>query len=275
MDSQERYEIRNIKEYYTPRLPSIREVAAENPEFRAYVDYLSQGKIDLYSPEALAEFNRSLFKMRYGLDLQFHPRAIIPTPGLRELFLTRIIEPFSHMECPQLLEIGTGASAVMALMVARMFSCSIQATEVEEEYSKWAEENICRNGYSDAIPLIKSAGGILRGVIPPEKKFDLIFSNPPYYDTPYTGKTGWQGQTVDLIGAGNAGEKFILTLLEESVDFLYPNGRVAFIIPVNRHNLLRVADEWLQNCSWDYHIECLVAGNRKRYLFIAVPPIIE
>ncbi len=97
-------------------------------------------------------------------------------------------------------------------MAEKLFNCDVTATEIDEEFFEYARRNVERNGGAK-VRLIKSnGGGIIRGVVPEGEMFNVIFSAPPYYETPTKGVlTEKEG-----VGGGRyGGEAFSVRLIEE------------------------------------------------------------
>ena len=114
---------------------------------------------------------------------------------------------------------------MMALMAEKLFKCDVTATELDEEFFEYARKNIERN--SARVRLLKSNGGIIRGVVPEGERFDVVFSAPPYYEKPTRGVlTEREG-----VGGGKYGEAFSVKLLGEARDYLKPDGRLALFLP--------------------------------------------
>ncbi len=75
------------------------------------------------------------------------------------------------------LEIGAGAGTVSVLCALRGRMRHIDALEIQSELCALAKENLVRNGLTERITLIE---GDARAFFP-EKRYPIIFSNPPYY----------------------------------------------------------------------------------------------
>ncbi len=145
------------------------------PELKKYLD--ERGKLDLSNRRARILYNRAIAKAVFGLEIGYHQKGLITTPVSRYLFLKTFLRGGERV-----LEIGTGHTAMMALMAAKIFNCDVTATELDEDFFEYAKRNIGRN--RARVRLLKSEGGIIKGVIPGGERFDLVFSAPPYYGGP-------------------------------------------------------------------------------------------
>lgn len=240
----------------------ISEAIKTHPDLIPYLRSLDPPRIDNENRQALLLYNRYIVSDVYNLEIEFEPSiAIIPTPVMRYNFLKYIMRPNASV-----IEIGTGGSAIIALLAAKHFQATVIATEVEPEYLEYAQKNIKRNKLESQITLINSFGKMLDNVIPAETKVDFIISNPPYYDEIRSPKVLWGGKPTELVG-GQAGEKFVVQMIQEGWKYLNLDGIISFIIPKTRTETLIKIEEYLQQRQFDYDIIGLLAGNRTRYVF--------
>ncbi len=242
---------------------SFEKAVADHPELEKFVISADPLRFDKKNRDALRLLNYFIAKDLYQLDMDFsHEEAIIPTPVLRYNFLKLVVSPNSTV-----IELGTGASAIIALLAARWFNCTVVATEIDGEYVKRAKENIQRNGLESHIQVLNSHGKMLDGVIPKGLRVDYIISNPPYYDEIRSPKIIWGGRPHELVGNGVHGEKFIIDMIKEGWPYLNTGGVLSFIIPKTRVNTLVAIEKYLADQNHNYDILGLKAGNRVRYIF--------
>jgi methylase of polypeptide subunit release factors len=203
----------------------VREEIKIFPELEKYLD--EKGRLDLSNRRARILYNKAIADAVFDIDIEYHPRGLITTPISRFIFLKTFLR-----DGKKVLEIGTGHSALMAIMADKLFNCEVWATEVDDEFFEYAKRNIERN--KSNVKLIKSNGEIIEGLIPKGEKFDVIFSAPPYYEKPTKGVlTEREG-----VGGGKYGEGFSVKILREGWDYLNENGKVALFLP-DKQSLLR------------------------------------
>jgi tRNA1Val (adenine37-N6)-methyltransferase len=77
-----------------------------------------------------------------------------------------------------ILDIGTG-TGLISLMIAQRCDAQISAIESDNESFSEALENIKKSRWSSRITVLNSD---LQNYFPGEKKFDLIVSNPPFFN---------------------------------------------------------------------------------------------
>jgi len=230
------------------------------PELREYLD--ERGRLDFSSREARILYNRAVAKALFGLEIEYHPRGLVTTPVSRYLFLKTFLRGGEKV-----LEIGTGHTAMMALMAERLFKCEVTATELDEEFLDYARRNLKRNGAG--VKLIKSDGGIIRGVVPEGERFDAIFSAPPYYERPTKGVlTEREG-----VGGGEHGEAFSVKMMEEALEHLQPGGKVALFLP-DKKPLINAVAEKGKELGYSVRDVRFKAGTRWRHSLILVVMVI-
>ena len=76
----------------------------------------------------------------------------------------------------RLLDIGCGCGLI-ALMVAQRCKGHVVAVEIDSDASSQAAENVSRSPWSERVEVINAD---IRTIVDDEK-FDVIFSNPPYF----------------------------------------------------------------------------------------------
>ena len=232
----------------------LREAVRLFPELEEYID--KRGRLDFSNRKARILYNRAIAEAIFGLDIEYHPRGLVTTPVSRYLFLKTFLRGGERA-----LEIGTGHTAMMALMAAKIFNCDVTATELDEEFFEYAMRNVERN--LAKVRLIKSDGGIIKGVIPEGEKFDVIFSAPPYYDRPTKGVlTEKEG-----VGGGRYGEGFSVRLIKEALDHLDPRGKVALFLP-DKEPLIKAITEKGEELGYSVRDIRFKAGTRWRHSLI-------
>jgi len=75
-----------------------------------------------------------------------------------------------------ILDIGTG-TGLLSLMIAQRCSAFIDAVEIDESAAQQATENVLNSPWKDKIKIHHSS---IQNF--PEQKYDLIISNPPFYE---------------------------------------------------------------------------------------------
>lgn len=123
-------------------------------------------------------------------------------------------------ESQQLLDIGTG-SGLIAIMVAQRTKAAITGIEIDKNAAEQARQNAALCPFAQQIEIIHTS---LENYSP-EKKFDCIVSNPPFYEEknlpPDAGRA--TARHTDSLS--------ISTLISRSSELLTDNGVLQLIIP--------------------------------------------
>ena len=90
-----------------------------------------------------------------------------------------LIKPINPTE---ILDIGTG-TGVLSLMIAQITEAKITAIEIEDNAFLQASENVEASNWKDRIEVLK--GDVNEYANKTDQKFDLIISNPPFFQNSY------------------------------------------------------------------------------------------
>lgn len=189
------------------------------PELSTFL--ISPNRLDLGNTEALLLYNQLVLRELLGLKFSLPKGHLVPTICSRWEFIKFVLGTFKTPPT-SILEIGTGASAVLAMMLGSL-GMKVIATEVNEGAYKSAMINISQNNFSKTIVLIKSEGEIVTQLIDDLSTIDAVICNPPQYDERfyhdhYDSPRGFQGEYSELVG-GKVGHEFIMRLLAEVNQF--------------------------------------------------------
>lgn len=134
-----------------------------------------------------------------------------------------------------ILDIGTG-TGLIALMLAQRSKSEITAIEIEENASKQAIENIQNSIFKDRIS-VKNIS-LQNFVKNTDNKFDLIVSNPPYFQNSLTSENN--SRTL----ARHTTELNYQELISNSNKLLAEKGEICIIVPKNEEqNIINIGLE--------------------------------
>lgn len=197
-------------------------LVAKYPKLEKYLISKNPPKFDLGDPETLSELNKCLFKELADLDIELPKGHLIPSYSLRMAYVEAINElltsKIANFSYP-IIEIGTGASAAIAMLLAKKYKRKVLATEINEISYQLAQRNIVKNKLSSLITLIKSEGQIIKEIVP-EGKYTALMCYPPIYPADLTKlekQRGWKGVQSELI-AGERELDFAIKLLNEAMN---------------------------------------------------------
>lgn len=242
----------------------FKEAIKRNPTLGKY-STKGENRIDLGNSQALLLYNRLILQDFLSLDFTVPPGFLIPTICSRWAFISWIIRDHPL----KVLEVGTGASAIFALMLAKI-GCYVEATEINEIAYQSAKSNINLNNLNLKVHLTKihKKCHILKDCYDSLAEFDAIICNPPQYDMDYfkqhcSSKKGFVGNESELVG-GKVGHEFILSLLEEVREFEKSPSVYFQLLVTKLHPIIR---SHLQNHDYSFVEEFSTIGTRKRYYF--------
>lgn len=137
-----------------------------------------------------------------------------------------------------ILEIGTG-TGVIALMVAQRYpEADLDAVEIDEKAAQTASLNFRNSPFSGRISLIVSSFEKYFTTVP-DKKYDLIVSNPPYFINSLRS----EDPSKDL--ARHTDVNFFEDLISGSSTHLTKKGQVYLILPLDTAELVsKLADHY-------------------------------
>jgi len=260
-----------IESTYNAKRNSLKiiDVLDFDPSFSEFLTSQNPPKIDFGCSKTLRKYNQLICKKLTGLSFIIPPDFLIPTIGLRITFLELLFDKYLKKGA-RLVEIGTGASAILSMIAAKKYQANVFATEINQESIEWALKNIKENNLEKAIQVIDSKGGLIQEVIPKEK-YDLVFSFPPFYSEETMQRTtrGFQGQVSELTGESFQGIEFSINLFKEvyernieEKDFC-PFTSVLLASPTRTAKLVNVIRS---DFDKEPVIDLILAGNRKRYV---------
>jgi release factor glutamine methyltransferase len=116
----------------------------------------------------------------YSLSFRVTPDVLIPRPETETLVL-RLIDLFKQRtiaaDSPQIADIGTGSGIIAICAAKHLPAASVLAVDASTAALAVARENAAAHGVADRVEFAESD---LFAAIPPERRFHVIASNPPY-----------------------------------------------------------------------------------------------
>lgn len=125
----------------------------------------------------------------------------------------------------QMLDVGTGCGLIALMLAQRNEKAMIEAIDIDTASVAEAMENVSLSSWSDRISVYNMSFDewLCQS---PEKKYDLIVSNPPFFDSGIIKPT----TTREL--ARHQGTLSPKRLICQGAQLLKPDGRLALIAPV-------------------------------------------
>lgn len=124
------------------------------------------------------------------------------------------------INCKEILDIGTG-SGLITLMLAQRSDAKITGIEIDEKAYTQTQENLKRSPWNERIHLFLADFAKWETNL----KFDLIVSNPPYFEH------SLQGHNQARNRARHTDSLSFEELITQAASLLTPQGKLALILP--------------------------------------------
>jgi tRNA1Val (adenine37-N6)-methyltransferase len=144
-------------------------------------------------------------------------RFSVDAPLLADFIRTR--------KSDEILEVGAGNGIISLLLSLKPFR-RITAIEIQKGPAGLARRNVALNGLGDRIEVVRTDYRDFR----PGRKFDLVFSNPPYIRK----ATGFLSRVTEKSVAKHEIHGDIGDLMAKTAEWLKKDGRACFIFPERR-----------------------------------------
>lgn len=124
----------------------------------------------------------------------------------------------------RILDVGTGTGLIALMIAQRNSLASIDAIEIEEDACKEAAHNFSHSPWKERLQIIHKP---LQEYVPPQF-YDLIVSNPPYFDDANENKTekATIARHTETLGFND--------IIDFSKKYLYQKGLLSVILPVKQ-----------------------------------------
>lgn len=127
------------------------------------------------------------------------------------------------------LDIGTGTGVIALMLAQRCPGCRITAIDIDGPSAAEAELNFNASPWAERLTARHCP---LSGFVP-EGEFDLIFSNPPYYDDSLRNPDAREAD------ARHTGSLSFSEICEFAREHLADDGRLSLVLPAQSENALR------------------------------------
>jgi len=166
----------------------------------------------------------------YGRKFIVNDSVMIPTPET-EILCDLAIGYIKNegIEFAEILDLGVGSGVIAVTMAAELQSSWITATDISQAAIQVARKNAAIYEVENRIRFIRSD---LFSAVPPDQKYDLILSNPPYI-AEYEYKTLPPEVLADpklALVSGDDGLNIIRAMIDKAPEYLKGKGRLMFEI---------------------------------------------
>jgi len=247
---------------------------SSSPRFEPYVKKNAYGNlsIDFADPAAVKALNAALLKHDYGIDHWDIPDGALcpPIPG-RVDYVHYVAELLGesapkaentkqHAE-PKILDIGTGANGIYALLSSQIYHWSCVASDINPQSLDNVETILSKNPQLKGqveLRLQKDKNHMFEGIIQKDEFFDASVCNPPFHASLEEALKGSQRKLNNL--ARNRRDKAYrrtksdsptLNFGGEGAELWCKGGELLFI-----KKLIKESQTFAEQCRW---FTCLVS----------------
>ncbi len=175
----------------------------------------------------------------HDISLAVSPAALIPRPET-ELLVDLAMDRLEHVKSKpaRVLDVGTGCGTIALAVAHKAGQARILATDVSPEALDLARDNAGRLGLSERVGWIESD---LFEAVPKQPGFDIIISNLPYIPSADVERLMPDVLNYEprlALDGGENGMELVGRLLEQSPEYLRPNGWVILEIGIGQADVL-------------------------------------
>ena len=170
------------------------------------------------TPVAYLTGKRAFWKHEFAVD----ESVLIPRPET-ELLVEIALEKIGGLRTPGILDLGTGSGIIAISLALALPQARILATDQSAKALDVARTNAKALGASNVeFVLADWYAGL------PNKRFDLIASNPPYVaeNDPYLNRGDLRFEPDMALASGQDGLSAIRTIIQGAHEYLNPNGHL-------------------------------------------------
>jgi ribosomal protein L3 glutamine methyltransferase len=157
-----------------------------------------------------------------GMAFYVDERVLVPRSPIAEL-ITNEFTPWLEIDSVHsILDLCTGSGCI-AIACAKQFPhCEVDASDISPDALAVAKMNVLRHEVEDQVHLHQA--DLFNGL--PEKKYDLILSNPPYVDADDMAMLPPEFLHEPKLGlaSGPDGLNAVINILQNAAKYLNPNG---------------------------------------------------
>lgn len=170
-----------------------------------------------------------------NLELYVNQDVLIPRQDT-EILVEEVINIFQNIKAEniQILDMCTGSGAIAIALAKNVEKCIVDAVDISSGALEVVKKNIVKNKVEGRVNIINS--DLFSKV--PNKKYNLIVSNPPYIERNVIENLDKQVQKEPIIAldGGEDGLDFYKKIINKASSYLESNGYLCFEIGYNQKN---------------------------------------
>lgn len=170
-----------------------------------------------------------------NLELYVNQNVLIPRQDT-EILVEEVINILQNIKAEniQILDMCTGSGAIAIALAKNVEKCIVDAVDISSGALEVVKKNIVKNKVEGRVNIINS--DLFSKV--PNKKYNLIVSNPPYIERNVIENLDKQVQKEPIIAldGGEDGLDFYKKIINKASSYLESNGYLCFEIGYNQKN---------------------------------------
>lgn len=220
------------------------DLVVKNPLLKEYVleNKFGAVSIDFSDPKAVKELNKALLFTFDKIKIwNFEDENLCPPIPGRLDYILYLSDLLSSEKDIKILDIGTGASCIYALLGVAQYNWNFVATDIDVNSLDAAQDIIDDNKLESKIELRQQLNEqqILKGILKDDDSFAAVICNPPFY------KSAEEAQGANRRKTKNLGNNAVRNFSGNNNELWYPGGEKAFL-----HNYLYESSLYSKQSIW-------------------------
>lgn len=177
----------------------------------------------------------------FGLNISVSPAVLIPRPET-ELLVEIIIEENKELQCPKILDLGSGSGNISIALAKALPDSRVFALDISKESIEVAKNNALENGIENIEFINSDMFDFMSYSSHNHPEFDLIVSNPPYVsesDYKTVQEEILRYEPSIAVTDFSDGYKFHSKIIKNAGKMLKPSGKVYLEMALGQDELLK------------------------------------
>lgn len=177
----------------------------------------------------------------FGLNISVSPAVLIPRPET-ELLVEIIIEENKELQCPKILDLGSGSGNISIALAKALPDSRVFALDISKESIEVAKNNALENGIENIEFINSDMFDFMSYSSHNHREFDLIVSNPPYVsesDYKTVQEEILRYEPSIAVTDFSDGYKFHSEIIKNAGKMLKPSGKVYLEMALGQDELLK------------------------------------